>query len=65
MAGKALNWYQWWDEQTDDHSWVNFKDALFRRFQPALVQNPFGPMLSIRQTGSVMEYQDHFEMVVA
>ncbi|CAH9108045.1 unnamed protein product [Cuscuta epithymum] len=65
MAGKALNWYQWWDEQTTDHSWVNFKEALIWRFQPALVQNSFGPMLSITQTDSIMEYRDHFEMVVA
>ncbi|CAH9133286.1 unnamed protein product [Cuscuta epithymum] len=65
MTERALNWYQWWDEQTDDHSWGNFKEALIRRFQPELVQNPFGPMLKIKQTNSVMEYRDHFERVVA
>ncbi|CAH9066959.1 unnamed protein product [Cuscuta europaea] len=65
MADKALNWYQWWEEKTSDHSWVNFKVALIRRFQPALVQNPFGPMLSVKQTSLVMEYRDLFERVVA
>lgn len=38
---------------------------MVRRFQPGLVQNPLGPLLSIKQTGSVMEYRERFEMLIA
>ncbi|CAH9105249.1 unnamed protein product [Cuscuta epithymum] len=65
MEERALNWFQWWEEKTKERSWECFKTALVRRFQPELVQNPFGPMLSIKQTGRVMEYREQFELVVA
>lgn len=38
---------------------------MVRHFQPGLVQNPLGPLLSIKQTGSVMEYRERFEMLIA
>ncbi|WVZ23326.1 hypothetical protein V8G54_001870 [Vigna mungo] len=56
LEDRALNWY---------HCWVQFKEAVIRRFQPELVQNPFGPLLSIKQTGIVMEYWEKFEMISA
>lgn len=65
MEGRALNWYQWWEEQTSDMSWAEFKRAVLRRFQPGLVQNPLGPLLSIRQTGTVMQYREQFELLIA
>ncbi|XP_057449034.1 uncharacterized protein LOC130740445 [Lotus japonicus] len=65
MEERALNWFQWWEEQTPERTWEAFKEALVRRFQPGLVQNPFGPLLSIKQSGSVMEYRERFEMVAA
>ncbi|KAJ1377544.1 Retrotransposon gag domain [Sesbania bispinosa] len=65
LEDRALNWYHWWEEQTPSPSWVQFKEAVIRRFQPELVQNPFGPLLSIKQTGTVMEYREKFEMISA
>lgn len=38
---------------------------MIRRFQLGLVQNPLGPLLSIKQSGSVMEYREQFEMLAA
>lgn len=61
----ALNWYQWWEEQATSFDWEEFKDTVLRRFQPGLAQNPFGPLLSIKKTGMVMEYRDRFELVSA
>lgn len=61
LEDKALNWYQWWEEQNENLNWDDFKAALVRRFQPGLVQNPFGPLLSIKQTSSVMKYREKFE----
>lgn len=51
LEDRALNWYQWWEEETLDFSWGEFKRAVIRRFQPGLVQNPLGPLLSLRQIG--------------
>ncbi|KAJ1416998.1 Retrotransposon gag domain [Sesbania bispinosa] len=65
LEGQALNWYQWWEEQAVVRSWEDFKTAALRRFQPGLAQNPFEPLLSIKQTGTVMEYRGQFEMVSA
>ncbi|KAJ1408087.1 Retrotransposon gag domain [Sesbania bispinosa] len=65
LEDRALHWYQWWEEQTPSPTWDQFKAAVIRRFQPVLVQNPFGPLLSIKQIGTVMEYREKFEMVSA
>ena len=61
LEDKALSWYQWWEEQSKEFNWEEFKGALIRRFQPGLVQNPFGLLLSIKQTSSVMKYREKFE----
>jgi hypothetical protein len=53
LEDKALNWFQWWEEQTPS------------RFQPGILQNPLGPLLNLKQKGSVMEYREKFEMLVA
>ncbi|KAJ1434421.1 Retrotransposon gag domain [Sesbania bispinosa] len=65
LEGQALNWYQWWEEQAVVRSWEGFKTAVLRRFQTGLAQNPFEPLLSIKQTGTVVEYRRQFEMVSA
>lgn len=65
LEERALNWYQWWEEQTEKLSWEEFTCAVIRRFQPALVQNPLVPLLSTKQTGTVMEYREKFEMLIA
>lgn len=65
MEDKALNWYQWWEEQAPLRTWEEFKVAVMRRFQPGLLHNPMGPLLSLKQKGSVVEYMEKFEMLVS
>lgn len=65
LDGRALNWYQWWEEQNHDPSWDEFKQVVIRRFQPSLVRNPLGPILNVKQTGSDMEYREQFELLMA
>ncbi|MCI61915.1 hypothetical protein A2U01_0083172, partial [Trifolium medium] len=62
---KALNWFQWWEDQTPLRTWEAFKDAVIHRFQPGLLRNPLGPLLSLKQSGTVMEYREKFELMVA
>ncbi|CAH9054680.1 unnamed protein product [Cuscuta europaea] len=65
MEGRAINWFIWWEHQTDRRNWDTLKTALIRRFQPDLIQNPYGPMLSLKQLGTVREFRDEFELVIA
>lgn len=61
LVNKALSWYQWWTEQNPEPNWEEFKGVLIRRFQPGLVQNLFGQLLSLQQTSSIMRYREKFE----
>ena len=65
LEGRALVWFQWWEDQTGLPTWRKFKEALIQRFQPGMTQNPYRPILRLRQTGSVMEYRDQFELVTS
>lgn len=42
-------------------NWQEFKGALIEHFQIGLVQNPFGQLLSIKQTSLIMKYRERFE----
>lgn len=65
MEGRALNWFQWWEEQAAMRTWEEFKVAVKRRFCPALLNNPLGPLLSLKQEGTVMEFREKFELHMA
>ena len=65
LEGRALVWFQWWEDQTRLPTWRKFKEALIQRFQPRMTQNPYRPILRLKQTGSVMEYQDQFELMTS
>ena len=63
LEGRALSWYQGWEDQHPYPSWRQFREALLRRFQPEMVKDPYGPLLRLKQNGAVMEYVDAFERV--
>ena len=63
MEGKALSWFHWWEDQTTFPPWGHFEEVVIKRFQPGLAKDPYGPILRIRQKGSVMEYIEEFEMI--
>ncbi|CAH9101834.1 unnamed protein product [Cuscuta europaea] len=65
MEDRALNWFHLWENQTEETSWETLKKSIIRRFQPELIQNPYGPIPSLKQTGTVLEYREEFEMVMA
>ena len=61
MEDEALIWYQWWEDQVPFLTWREFKEDLIKRFQPGVARNPMGPLLKLRQTGSVLQYRREFE----
>ncbi|XP_058727193.1 uncharacterized protein LOC131598628 [Vicia villosa] len=62
MEGKALTWYQWWEFCSPSPSWDDFKAGLIKCFQPSMLQSPYELLLSLKQTLSVEEYRDRFEL---
>lgn len=62
MEGKALSWYQWWEFSSQNPTWEDFRTAIPRRSQPSMIQSPFKLLLSLKQTGTVEEYREQFEM---
>lgn len=65
LEERALNWFQWWEEQAPLRTWGDFKNSVIRRFHPESLHNPLGPLLGLRQEGTVMEYREKFELLVA
>ena len=62
MEGKALTWYQWWGFCAWNSTWEDLKLAIIRRFEPSILQNPGESLPSLRQTGTVEEYREQFEL---
>lgn len=62
MEGKALAWYQWWEVSSPNSTWEEFKTAILNHFQPSMIQSPFELLLSLKQTGTVEEYREQFEL---
>ncbi|CAH9107328.1 unnamed protein product [Cuscuta epithymum] len=64
MEDQALSWFQWWEGQALQQNWNTFTQALTKRFQPDLVQDPLGPLFSLKQKGTIQEYRDKFEKAI-
>ncbi|XP_057416101.1 uncharacterized protein LOC130710765 [Lotus japonicus] len=64
LEGKALSWFQWWERCNPNPTWEGFKLAVIRRFQSAMVHNPFELLLSLKQTGTVEAFVEEFEKYV-
>ncbi|KAJ1415921.1 Retrotransposon gag domain [Sesbania bispinosa] len=62
MEGRALTWFQWWEFCTVNRTWEGFRTAVIRRFQPSMAQNPYELLLGLKQTTSVEEYREKFEL---
>ncbi|CAH9075070.1 unnamed protein product, partial [Cuscuta epithymum] len=65
MEDQALSWFQWWERQAAHQNWESFTRALTRRFQPDMVNDPLGPLFSLKQKATIQEYRDRFEKVIA
>ena len=63
LTGKALTWFEWWEEQTFFLTWTRFIQDILKRFQPVVTTNPIGPLLKVKQHDTVMQYQEEFELI--
>ena len=62
MEGKALSWYQWWENNSVNPIWEGFKIVVIRKFQSLMVQNPYELLLGLKQMTTVEEFREKFEL---
>jgi hypothetical protein len=62
LEGKALTWYKWGELCAINPTWEAFKSAAIRMFQSSMLPSPFELLLSLKQTGTVEEHREQFEL---
>jgi len=61
----AQMWYIQIQQDEGILSWRRFKDLLHLRYGPPLCSNPLGELAACKRTGTVVEYQDGFQALLA
>ncbi|XP_052723768.1 uncharacterized protein LOC128193723 [Vigna angularis] len=64
MEGIAGHWFRFWREKARNRSWAGLKEALVIRFGGKNRGTVFERLASCKQTGSVGEYIQEFEVLV-
>ena len=61
MNADALEWYQWYMEYKPKASWEDFVAAMDSRFGPPRSEDYAGKLSKLRQTSTVIQYQQEFQ----
>ncbi|KAF7828587.1 Retrotransposable element Tf2 [Senna tora] len=65
LEGRALNWLQWLETRMEICLWQQFKSELLRRFHQSQKGNNYEMLMALKQTGTVSEYREQFELLSA
>ncbi|XP_045802278.1 uncharacterized protein LOC123895846 [Trifolium pratense] len=63
MEGSTIHWFNLLLETEDELSWEKLKRAMIARYEGRRLENPFEELSALRQTGSVEEYVEAFELL--
>lgn len=63
MEGSTIHWFNLLLETEDDLSWEKLKKALIARYGGRRLENPFEELSTLRQTRSVEEFVEAFELL--
>ncbi|PNY17068.1 retrotransposon-related protein [Trifolium pratense] len=63
MEGPTIHWFNLMLETEDDLSWIKLKKALIARYGGRRLENPFEELSALKQTGSVEDYVEAFELL--
>lgn len=63
MEGSTIHWFNLLMETEDELSWEKLKRALIARYGGRRLENPFEELSTLRQTGSVEEFIEAFELL--
>ncbi|VFQ71455.1 unnamed protein product [Cuscuta campestris] len=64
LEGQALDWFRWRQRNNLLSSWTEFVTSFKLRFDPLNYVDYFGLLSKVRQTGTVLEYQQAFEKIL-
>lgn len=65
MEGNAVHWFQFWCQESKNPTREEFTTALLRRYGGSSRRTVFEKLASLRQTGTIKEYVQEFELLVA
>ncbi|CAL5348860.1 unnamed protein product [Camellia sinensis] len=63
LEDKALQWYQWFEKCHRQINWDLFKQGIISRFGPNSYEDAMGDLTKLKQTTTVKEYQEQFEIL--
>lgn len=63
MEGATIHWFNLLMETEDDLTWEKLKKALIARYGGRRLENPFEELSTLKQTGSVEEFVEAFELL--
>lgn len=63
MEGSTIHWFNLLMETEDELSWEKLKRALIACYGGRRLENPFEELSTLRQTGSVEEFVEAFELL--
>lgn len=63
MESSTIHWFNLLMETEDELSWEKLKRALIARYGGRRLENPFEELSTLRQTGSVEEFVEAFELL--
>ncbi|XP_020997135.1 uncharacterized protein LOC110280433 [Arachis duranensis] len=61
MTGPAYTWYRWCVNNSINHTWESFLDALCVRFGRSIFHDPKAALKELKQVTTVAVYQHQFE----
>lgn len=64
LKGKAAHWFQAYRDSLNLMDWAEFRVAVLEEFEVSTHSDKMQELLTLRQTGSVLEYKTHFEKLV-
>ncbi|KAK8562402.1 hypothetical protein V6N12_010483 [Hibiscus sabdariffa] len=65
ILGEAQLWFDQVEEEETDLDWRRFKECCHVRFEPPMSNNPLEELANLKQTGTVEEYQNQFQSLLA
>ncbi|PNY16937.1 retrotransposon-related protein [Trifolium pratense] len=63
MEGSTIHWFNLLMETEDDLSWEKLKKALIARYGGRRLENPFEELATLKQSGTVEEFVESFELL--
>jgi hypothetical protein len=63
MEGATIHWFNLLMETEDQLTWEKLKKSLIARYGGRRLENPFEELSTLRQTGSVEEFPEAFELL--